>query len=140
MLVNEVLPAFKVLPVQAVASVFQATTVHEVLQAELVPMVELVNPVHEVWKVLLVHLALTASLVNPVTPVPTANALSATVSCLLDTLKPLLTHLAQSALRKFGTVSHSCTCLVTTMLTSKILDLLALVCEPSLPCLTCTAV
>lgn len=140
MLVNEVPLAFKELPVQAAVSVFQAITVQEVLPADLVPTAELVNPVHEVWKVLSVHLVLMANLVNPVTLVPTANALSATVSCLLDILKLLLTHLVQMAPKKFGTVSHSCTCLVTTMLTSKILDLLALVCEPSLLCLTCTAV
>lgn len=115
-----VLPVFEVIQVLTVASVFQVPAVLEVLLAEKVPTAELVSKVHEVWKVLLVHLEPTVNPVSLVIPVLTANALSATVSYLLDTLKLLLTHLVHSAPKKSGTVSHSCTCLVTTTLTSKI--------------------
>lgn len=113
--------------VLTVASVFQVLMVHEVLLAEKVPTAELVNRVREVWKVQLVHLVPTANPVSPVTLVLMANVLLATVFCLLDILKLLLIHLVLLAPKKFGMVSHLCTCLVTTMLTSKILDLLVLV-------------
>ena len=118
--VPEVLLVYEVTQDLTVASVFQVLAVHEVLLAEKVPTAELVSKVHEVWKVPLVLLELTVNPVSLVTPVLTANALSVTVSYLLDTLKLLLTHLVQSAPRRSGMVSHSCTCLVTTTPTSKI--------------------
>lgn len=127
MLVLEVQLVPEAILVLTVVSVFQVTMVHEVPLVEKALTAEPVNQVHEVWKVQLVHLVPTANQVSPVTLVLMASAPLVMASCLLDIHKLLLIHLVLLVPKKFGTVFHSCTCLVTIMPTSKILDPLVLV-------------
>merc|ERR1711988_1801429 len=102
-----------------VNKVNQVQKVHQVLQ---VSKVESVHQVLQVTKVKMVHQVL------PVLAPPT------TVTLTLDTLKPLMFHLALPDTPNFGKVTLSFTPPVTNELSLKILVLQALVFDLSPPC------